>query len=405
MNVLLTTPVWPPETSANGIVTYVGTVQKELQALGVDARVLTGRLEGARDDPHVFLVAAPKSLPLLSRLRTKRIMLRILGEDFNAIDGARRIVRSVRNIEPDFRPDLIEMEESFGIAARVSKRVDVPVVLRLHGPWFLNGDALGVPKDRAYQRRVALEGEAIGRARAITSPSRDLLDRVRQKYLLELPNAEVIPNPAPAVDESARWRLSSCDPNLIVYVGRFDRHKGGDLVVDAFAAVAADRPNLELGFIGPDRGLQDAHGEWVSLEDYVNERVPIASVRSRIRHLGQLFPDDVTKWRQNARVVVVASRFEVFGMVVVEALAQGCPLVAADAGGIPEIVRHGENGFLFESSNAASLAKWLIEMLDQPELAARLGERGAQDIPQRFGADAIARQTKQFYERVLQEPR
>ncbi len=403
MNVVFTTPAWPPETCANGIVTYVGSLRESLNDLGVDVRILTGRVEGGEQDPDVISVAPSKSPRSVSEKATQRLMVRGLGKDFTTFDDARRITRALRDLEPDFSPDLVEMEESFGIAHRVSKRIDIPLVLRLHGPWFLNGTALGAPQDRAFRRRVAFEGKAIGNARAITSPSKDLLDRVRQEYELALPHAEVIPNPAPVVDEQARWKLSSCDPNLVLFVGRFDRHKGGDLVIDAFATVAKARPRLKLVFIGPDRGLEDGHGESFGLQDYVSRRMPDLSVRSRIEHLGQMPAREVTKWRQKARVTLVASRFEVFGIVVVEALAQGCPLVAANAGGIPEIVRHGENGVLFENSNAADLARWLTTMLDQPELSAKLGEQAATDIPRRFGPDAVARQTKQYYERVLED--
>jgi glycosyltransferase involved in cell wall biosynthesis len=112
-------------------------------------------------------------------------------------------------------------------------------------------------------------------------------------------------------------------------------------------------------------------------------------------------PEEIPQWRQKARVTIVASRFEVFALVVVEALAFGCPLVAARAGGIPEIVAHEENGFLFEKGNASDLAHWLSTMLDQPELSAKLGQQAAIDVERGFGPDVIAREMKQYYERVI----
>jgi glycosyltransferase involved in cell wall biosynthesis len=75
--------------------------------------------------------------------------------------------------------------------------------------------------------------------------------------------------------------------------------------------------------------------------------------------------------------------------------------VAARAGALPEIVAHEENGFLFEKGNASDLAHWLNTMLDQPELSAKLGERAAIDAECRFGPDVIAREMKQYYERVI----
>ncbi|MGB8330043.1 MAG: glycosyltransferase family 4 protein, partial [Polyangiales bacterium] len=218
---------------------------------------------------------------------------------------------------------------------------------------------------------------------------------------LDLPQAEVIPNPAPMVEVEQRWKLAECDPDLVLFVGRFDRHKGGDLVIDAFSRVASRRPGLKLVFIGPDRGLDGGVGGTLGLNEYVLDRVPDLSVRARIQHLGQLPPEEIKEWRKKARVTIVASRFEVFGMVVVEALAFGCPLIAANAGGIPEIVAHEENGLLFEKGDAADLAHWLQTMLDHPELSAELGSRGVLEMERRFSPDVIARRTRDYYERVI----
>jgi len=404
MNIVLTAPAWPPAQYANGVVTYVGLLKEGLESLDVDVRVLVGRVNGERD-PSVVKLARSRSLLALSPRVTRRIARRAMEDRIIAVDGSRRIVRAIQRMRPAFRPDLIEMEESFGTAGRVSKKLDIPLVVRLHGPWFLNGDALGVPKNRAFLRRIEVEGECIANAHAVTSPSQDLLERVRQKYQLELPDAAVIPNPAPPMNEAAHWKLSECDPNLVVYVGRFDRHKGGDLVVDAFAMVAADRPQLKLAFIGPDRGLQRASGVRArqSLDDYIEAKIPDLGIRKRIEHLGQMDSDEVTAWRKRARVVVVASRFEVFGMVVVEALAQGCPLVAADVGGIAEIVQHRSNGLLFRSSSAEDLARQLTTMLEDSALSEVLGDRGRRDMERRFAAPVVARQTKDFYAQVLDQ--
>ncbi len=401
MRVALVSPAWPPAISANGIVTYVGFVREGLKRIGVDTRVLAWSVQGAANDPDIIdLSRCGFRFPLVEKVK-ERVVWRLQPDVFLTYRGARGIINGLWHLTPDFSPDVLEMGETLGSAGLVSKRIAVPVVLRLHGPWFLNGAALGAPRDEAFRRRVALEGEAIASARAVTSPSRDLLDRVRQEYEIELRHGEVIPNPAPLVDAAERWTLPACDPDLVLFVGRFDRHKGGDLVIDAFSMVATHRPRLKLVFIGPDRGLSDGRGGSLGLQEYVRKHVPDLSVRSRIQHLGPLPAPEIPKWRKKARVTIVASRFEVFGIVTVEALAFGCPLVAARAGGIPEIVSHGQNGFLFENGNAADLAHWLRTMLDQAELSVTLGRQGAADAERRFGPDVVSRQLKEYYERVM----
>jgi glycosyltransferase involved in cell wall biosynthesis len=401
VKVALVSPAWPPAAFANGIVTYVGLLRDGLEKIGVDTRIISSVVEGTGHGQDIIDVARrPSSFTFTEKL-AYRVISRLTPRDLLRYTGARNIIRGFERLPPDFSPDIAEMDDTFGTADRVSRSIRMPLVLRLHGPWFLNGPALGATRDETFHHRVAVEGKAIARAKAVTSPSQDLLDSVRQEYEIELPHGVVIPNPGPVVDEGARWKLASCDPDLVLFVGRFDRHKGGDLIVDAFASIAANRPRLKLVFIGPDRGVKDGQGGSLGLQEYLLKQVPDLSVRSRIQHLGQMSATEIPKWRQKARVTVVASRFEVFGMVAVEALAFGCPLVAARAGALPEIVAHEENGFLFEKGNASDLAHWLTTMLDQSKLSAKLGEQAAFDAERRFGPDVIAREMKHYYEQVI----
>src|SRR5207237_4658103 len=138
--------------------------------------------------------------------------------------------------------ELLQMEEAFGLPALVIPRVKVPVIVRLHGPWFLNGPAVGVPDDSGFKRRVRLERAAIAAAAGVTAPSKDVLDRVRKYYGLALTDAAVIPNPIQTIAASERWSPEGCDRNRILFIGRFDRHKGADVMVEAFVAVLRGRP-------------------------------------------------------------------------------------------------------------------------------------------------------------------
>ena len=85
---------------------------------------------------------------------------------------------SFRRLKHDWPFDVLEIEETFGTARWIARAVAAPVVVRLHGPWFVNGSALGVPRDAAFHARVAAEGKAIASAAAVSTPCRDVLERV-----------------------------------------------------------------------------------------------------------------------------------------------------------------------------------------------------------------------------------
>ncbi len=238
-------------------------------------------------------------------------------------------------------------------------------------------------------------------ATAVTSPSRDTLERVRRFYGLPFADAEVIPNPGPEVAAQDCWSLASCERLALLFVGRFDRLKGGDVVVDAFREIATEFAAARLIFVGPEPGLSDGSGRTVDLATYLASSVPEAEIRARIEVAGPLPPDAIAELRKRAFITVVPSRYETFSMTVVEALAQGCPVVAADAGGMPEVLRDGENGRLFHAGNARDLAARLREMFADPVAAEAMGRRARVDYLERFAPAVVARRMAEFYRKVV----
>jgi len=223
---------------------------------------------------------------------------------------------------------------------------------------------------------------------------------VRAAYGLPLSDAAVIPNPVPVIPPERRWTLEGCDRKTILFVGRFDRHKGGDLVIDAFRQVAATLPQAELLFVGPDRGLRGAGGPPRSIGAYVEAKVP-ASLRSRIHILGPLPAERVEGLRRQAFVTVVASRYEIFGLALAESLAFGCPTVAANVGGIPEVLTSDRTGLLFAGGDAADLAAKILVMFAHPIRAAAFGQQAAVDMASRLSPDVVARASADYYQALL----
>jgi glycosyltransferase involved in cell wall biosynthesis len=293
------------------------------------------------------------------------------------------------------------MEEAFGYSRWLSREGFVPVVVRLHGPWFLTGPAMGVHQDVAFHRRVQDEREAISLASGVTAPSEYVLERTRAFYDLALDNAEVIPNAAPISAGTERWELANCDPNLILFIGRFDRLKGGDLLVEAFAQVVQRIPQARLWIVGPDRGLDDDQRRRWSVTDYLKDRIPHAVASGQVEWMGQLPQSALPALRRRALVTVVCSRYETFPGTVLEAISIGCPVIATQVGGIPEIIHDGVNGLLCQPDNAEDLADKLCALLSDCSLAARLGRQASSDCEWRYHPSILAEKTLSYYRRVI----
>ena len=395
LSVALVSPGWPPSAFANGIIPYVASLAEQLRRQGQRATVLARDIIGEVGD-DVMPIGRDGPDGLLDRV-SWALRRRVDPEGYVDREAVSRLARAARRAASERGARLIEMEESFGWAEGVRRRVPMAMVVRLHGPWFLNGPHRGAVDDPAFRRRVRREGEAIRRADGVTAPSRDVLERTRAYYGLPLEHAEVIYPPAV---EAGRWRREACDPDTILFVGRFDNHKGGDLVVDAFGLLASEDPAVRLRFVGPDANYIDPKGRRWSLPEYLRDRLPAAAA-SRVEWMGQQPADRLGALRRGAAAVVACSRYETFGLTLTEAMACGCPVVATRAGAFPELVEDGEDGLLCRPDDPADLARALRSLLDDPELAARLGHRAAEGAVGKYDPALLAAATARYYRRVL----
>jgi glycosyltransferase involved in cell wall biosynthesis len=400
LSIGLLSPGWPLPAFPNGIVTYVDTLVPSLRKMGHRVSILAGQVAGVRD-PSVYDLARFVSARSMPQRLIDALAARIAPRVLTSRQVRRALVAAARTMVSEGGVDVVEAEESFGTAAWLKEGLSVPVCVRLHGPWFLNGPALAAPEDDGFRERVRMERLAIARADGITAPSRDVLDRVRAHYGLELAGAEVIPYPVARPPADQRWRLDACDRERVLFVGRFDRHKGGDVVLEAFGEVMRAIPRARLSFVGPDRGVVTDDGRTWTLPEFVRDRLPGALETGRVEWLGQLPSTALASLRLRALVTIVASRYETFCYAAAETMALGCPIVATRVGGMTEFVMDGINGLLCRPEDPRDLAGRIIELMTDPRRAAALARQGALDCERLLHPDVIAARMVAFYRRVL----
>ena len=397
-------PGWPLSDFPNGIVAYVQNVIEGLNAKTkpiIFARLLAGFAE--TDDVINLLKFNVDKSPLQKFF--DKILHKINSPYARQLSYKRTAVYLAQNqkraIESAAAPmDIIEMEESFGFAYFFMKISKVPVVTRLHGPWFTMGSILKADADWDYKLRVFYEGQAIINAHGVTAPSLDVLEKVKQYYGITLPNAQVIPNPVPAVAEEKQWKLNLKKTPTILFVGRFDLVKGGDVVLEAFKLIALKNKQVKLLFVGPDKGI-DVKGEIFSFNAYIQKFIAEDSIKKRIQFLGHCDSQSITELRMNSLITVFASRYENFPVSLLEALAAGCPTVATAVGGIKEIIVNDYNGLLAESESAQDIADKVLALMDNPAKMQLLSKNAIEDCNKRFSPEVVAAQTVSYYNSVL----
>lgn len=398
--VVLVSPGWPPARYPSGIATYTGQMVAALRHSGAEPFVVALDVPPGPRESWV----ADASGGLREPGGVQGLFSKVLDHVRPGLWKHRAIVRAisaqVRAINRSIGLELLEMEESFGWAAGVAGRTGLPLVVRLHGPWFQVG-----PVDNAWGPefgwRVREEGRAIRSACAVSSPSRDILDRVRRQYDIDLPTARVIPCPVEPVPRSERWDRGAAHPRTVLFVGRFDSVKGGDLMIQAHARILREIPDAVLLLAGPGLHVRgEVEGEWLNVDQYASRVLGAGSAREQFRFLGPQSPEQLRALRREAAVVVACSRYETFGYTLAEAMSQGCPVVATDVGGMSEQIRHERNGLLARPNDAVDIAAQVLRLLREPRLGEALGLQATADCGARCAPDVVASNTLELYEQV-----
>ena len=397
-------PGWPLRDFPNGIVTYVQNILIGLDS-SIKPIILAGTLIGDEVEDqliNLYKINTNKSLfqkflfIMLFRIKlplAKSILYRKI-----AADNALKLHLAIQALESPL--DILEIEESFGTATALMNMNKVPVVTRIHGPWIIISSIMKVEANWDDKHRIFYEGQAIINAYGVTAPSLDVLEKVRQFYGVALANARVIPNPVPAVPLDKQWRLNTDKKPTILFVGRFDLLKGGDLILEAFRLIALKHQEIELLFVGPDRGI-NVDGKTLTFIEYIDRFVPESSIKQRVQFFGHCDSFTIAQLRRQSLITIVCSRYEVFSISLVEALATGCPTIATAVGGIKEIIINEYNGLLAEPESAASIAEKAIKLITNPEKMQTLSKNAIEDCKKRFSPEVIAAQTVDYYQTIL----
>jgi glycosyltransferase involved in cell wall biosynthesis len=396
MKIAIRVPSWPPGSVPNGIVTYASYLVPALRGLGHEVFVLARRKMTEDDDPHTIdLQRYASNLTLW-----QRAAYRFIPHFAQFRVPTARIISAVNELIIKHRIDVLEMEDTFGWSFAISRLNLLPVVVRLHGPWFATGRFEANRDSASNIRREVLEGKGIQWAHYVTAPTAEVLAAVKARYGLSLPASTVIANPIKAYETSMSWNIRTCNHHTFLFVGRFDERKGGDLVLRAFVELGRMMPEVRLLFVGPDKGIRTSSGLVVSYEHFVRANVPEA-LRSRIEFCGPLGHADVMELRTKCFATIFPSRYEVAPYAILEAMSLGCPLVATSVGGIPEVIQNRRSGLLISPENEKAIAAACRDLITNPDLAAKLGHRAWLDCRERYEPMLIAKQTIAAYEQAI----
>jgi L-malate glycosyltransferase len=269
-----------------------------------------------------------------------------------------------------------------------ASRNDIRVVTTLHGT-----DITIVGQDPSFRPITKF---SIEKSDGLTAVSRYLQQETLTTFGCTACRIEVVPNFIdPEVYDRDRYtsildEQVDGDKRVLMHVSNFRPVKRVADVVRVFARVVERVPSvLIMVGDGPDRVVAEAEARDLGVAD-------------KVFFLGKI--DAVAPLLAGADLFLLPSNSESFGLSALEALACGVPVIGTDAGGLPEVVRHGETGILCPPGDVERMAEAAVEILSDRDRWRAMSTRGASDARERFSLDEIVAEYEAFYEYALALP-
>jgi D-inositol-3-phosphate glycosyltransferase len=294
-----------------------------------------------------------------------------------------------------------------GLALRESW--NIPLIQMFH--------TLAVMKDRVARNaeeepstlRIDSEGQLLRKADRVVAATPAEVAQIQWLYREDTSRVVVIP---PGVDTSRFYPIPKdeakgfigvpCPDRMLLFVGRIEPLKGIDILIEAVGILQSegvlDEHPYCLAVIGGD--AQISHEQMTDEMDRLQSLGKSLGVHDLVTFLGKRNQDTLQYYYSAAEVVVVPSHYESFGLVALEAMACGTPVVASETGGLAFLIKDGETGFHVPTADPKALAERLRTIIRDDALRERLGKQAA-EYAQAYAWSTVIEQVIDLYGSLL----
>jgi glycosyltransferase involved in cell wall biosynthesis len=274
-------------------------------------------------------------------------------------------------------------------------------VLSLHTPVQTVGaiDSRVDLRDPATQQIARLERRLFEESDGLLANTPSVVGEIEKRYhlLLRRDRLATIAHGLLDVDDSADVEPENENVNIL-FVGRFERRKGIDILLRALPSVLAAVPSARCTLVGND-ALEASCG--VSYRSMFAQSPEGKRFADRVSFTGIVPEEDLPGYYARCDIFVAPSRYESFGLVVLEAMRAGKPVVASRVGGMTELVEPGRNGVLVTPEDSQELAEALVGLALDPKRRAAYGSRSRELFVTRYSAARMAQETESFYRSLV----
>jgi glycosyltransferase involved in cell wall biosynthesis len=298
-------------------------------------------------------------------------------------------IRATRKKLRELRPDIVHGQGTERDSALGAVFSGFPNVLTIHGNMRLVAWLNPAPPFSYHWLAARLEAFCLPRTAGvvcITNYTREAVAGLAKKTWL-------LPNAVDGGFFDVRPQINFAEPPVILCVGVISSRKNQNAFIRALDPLAAAK-KIRLVFLG--LGLRD--------DPYGREFFELLRTRPWCEHHGFVDRGQLKHWLRGAALLALPSLEDNCPMTVLEAAAAGVPVVAANVGGVPDLIADGKTGLLCDPHNDASMGGAVKKILAQPELARALAAQANHCAQERFRPSVVARRHLEIYQEVLRRP-
>ena len=297
-------------------------------------------------------------------------------------------------LEREPRPDIVNLSNSLlaAVAPEIRRRISVPVVSTLQGE---DTFVLRLPEPHR-QEAIDLLRRHAGSLDLLFAASEPYADEMSQFLAVPRDRVRVI-RPGIECEHYAGPRENPEVPFRVGFLSRVSPSKGFDILVEAFILLERERPrSVVLSVAG------EARGPNAKFLARLRSRLASEGLADRFDYAGEPDLEEKVRFLKACSAFCVPSRYpEQDGIVYLEAMAAGVPVVAPDLGQLPEFVKATGGGFVVPPENPEEIAKAIAKLRDRPDEARQMGTAAARVVARDFSADRMADDTLEAYRQVL----
>ena len=215
-------------------------------------------------------------------------------------------------------------------------------------------------------------------------------DFICNKYGVAPSKFNIIPLSVRIPEASEIFEKTNDSETIVLFVGRFEKRKGIDILMSIIPRILKDKPNTQFRLVGPD------HEDTFKKNFRQNNRELI----NKVQFLGEKRGTELETEYRHCDIFIAPSRYESFGLIYAEAMSFSKPVIGTNVGGIPEVIENDKSGFLCENENPDDFADKLLLLINNKQLRLKMGRAGRERASLLFDFDHLVTKTEEYYSKL-----